>query len=530
MWRNATISGSVLDEAGEPIVGVEVRALRRTLVSGRRRFTAGAPAMGLPRQVVTDDRGVYRLPALMPGDYVVVAVSTVASVPASLLQGYRDAIQSGATSSSDLFRPIFEAGASSAMPGTSSAMAAGGTVLSLQRMITPPPPRGGRLFLYPTTYYPAAFTAADAGVVTIGSGEDRAAVDFQLRPVPTARVAGIVTSADGPVTSLALTLSAGIGVADTEAIAGAVTDGNGAFTFPAVPVGQYTLRVVKQPAMPTTGRTTTVIQAGSGVAFTTMISGSSGPQPLPTEPTLWATLPVSVGRADVTNLAVVLQNGPRISGRVEFEGTAPKPLPERIAALPLSIEGDVPRPAPLSFATIASAQWPARFDASGTFRSASVPAGKYFVRVPTAPPGWTFKSATLNGRDVVEAPLDLQADAAGVVITFTDTPIEVSGVATTGTGTPDPDATVVIFPSDPQAWNSPAPGSRRFRSVRTGKDGSYKATGLPAGSYYLVAIPDEAAGDWMEPKYLEQLARLATEIRVDDAEKRTQELKTREVR
>jgi len=132
---------------------------------------------------------------------------------------------------------------------------------------------------------------------------------------------------------------------------------------------------------------------------------------------------------------------------------------------------------------------------------------------------------------VSETPLDLQgADAAGVVITFTDQPNELSGIARTDAGAADPDATVVIFPSDPQAWTTPAPGSRRFRSIRTGKDGAYRTAGLPNGSYYIAAIPDEASSEWIEPKYLEQLARIAAEIRMDDGEKRTQNLKTMEVR
>ena len=83
---------------------------------------------------------------------------------------------------------------------------------------------------------------------------------------------------------------------------------------------------------------------------------------------------------------------------------------------------------------------------------------------------------------------------------------------------------------EPQAWTTPAPGSRRFRSIRTGKDGAYRTAGLPNGSYYIAAIPDEASSEWIEPKYLEQLARIATEIRMDDGEKRTQNLKTMEVR
>lgn len=531
VWRYATISGSVVDEAGEPVVGLEVRALRRTVIGGRQQFTA-AVSLAIRPTGTTDDRGLYRIPGLMPGDYAVVAVSVLASVPLSTLDSYRDAAQSGnSSSSSALFTPIFQVGASPALPGTPGALPVAGTVLSLQRTITPPPSPDGRLFVYPTTYYPAAISPTQAGLVTIVSGEDRAAVDFHLRPVPTSRVAGTVTSAEGVVANLALTLNA---VAAQEwgadAVAGTVTDANGAFTFPAVPAGQYTLRAVKEPAA-SRFVANTIVQSGSGMTFVTSLSsGPTGPAPLPTEPTLWASLPVSVGRTDHTGVSVMLQNGLRVSGRAEFEGTAAKPPPERLAAMPIALNGQVPRGGSLSMAGSGNTTWTGRFDSSGAFTTVGVPAGKYSLRVAVASPGWTVKSATLNGRDVMDVPFDLQADATGVVVTFTDQPTEVRGVATTGTGAPDPDATVVMFPSDPQAWTGPAPGSRRFRTARTGKDGTYRTIGLPAGSYYIVAIPDSATSEWTEPKYLEQLARLATTITVDDGEKKTHDLKTAEVR
>ena len=231
IWRYGTISGSVFDEAGEPVVGLEIRALKRTLAGGRRRFTQSLSS--IRETSTTDDRGQFRVSGLAPGDYAVVSVSQMASVPLSTLEAYRDAVQAGGSTSAALFHPIYEAGASSAMPGTAGAMAIGTSVLSLQRTVTPPPAQNGKIFVYPTTYYPAAVSAAQAGIVTIGSGEERSAVDFHLRPVPASRVTGTVTSADGAVGNLALTLTvmaASDTAADTDAVAGTVTDANGAFT------------------------------------------------------------------------------------------------------------------------------------------------------------------------------------------------------------------------------------------------------------------------------------------------------------
>ena len=59
-----SISGTVLDERGEPIVGAHVRVLPQVLISGRTQWLAGAVAR-------TDDRGAYRIAGLGPGRYVV---------------------------------------------------------------------------------------------------------------------------------------------------------------------------------------------------------------------------------------------------------------------------------------------------------------------------------------------------------------------------------------------------------------------------------------------------------------------------
>lgn len=67
VWKNVTIAGTVTDEAGEPVVGVQLRALERTLMGGRPRFVPMGPS------AMTDDRGMYRFSSLLPGEYLVVA-------------------------------------------------------------------------------------------------------------------------------------------------------------------------------------------------------------------------------------------------------------------------------------------------------------------------------------------------------------------------------------------------------------------------------------------------------------------------
>jgi len=71
--RAGVITGRVIDDTGEPIVGVNVSAMRRQFANGVRRLT------GVGRPVETDDRGVYRLFGLAPGSYYVQTTSSFLS-------------------------------------------------------------------------------------------------------------------------------------------------------------------------------------------------------------------------------------------------------------------------------------------------------------------------------------------------------------------------------------------------------------------------------------------------------------------
>jgi hypothetical protein len=503
IWKNATITGTITDEAGEPMVDVSVRILLRTLVAGKRALGPG----GIVR---TDDRGFYRVASLTPGEYVIAVPSTQVSAPGSIVDLYRSAQASGtmadfsrAFSGVNSLMNVVVASRGFTIGGIafqSSMGAMGGSPAA----VAPEPSGDGRISVYPTQYYPAALTAGLATVIRLGSGEQRSGVDLQLKLVPTSRVSGTVTSGEGPL-SVDLSLVPSGDDVSTDAnfeTATTLSDAAGAFTFLGVPSGQYVLRVLRVPPL-----------------TPPVANGAIGPS-VPTTPTLWATVPISVERSDVQDVAVSLHGGFRVSGRMEFDDEAKKPLPDQVRRILATFDPADGRP-PGVFNMVQG-----RFDADGRLSSYELVPGKYFLRINNPPAGWTLKSAMFDGHDISNVPLSLDGDVSGVVITFTDRVSEINGSVQRGAGAKDAGATVLIFPAESTSWTDYGANPRRLRSVRADKDGVYRATGLPAGNYLVIAVSDESVNNWQDPASLQALARLATTVRLADGETRSQDLKT----
>jgi hypothetical protein len=520
IWRYAAIAGTVIDEHNDPLVGAPVRVLRRDYVSGRRRLTDSGSDQ-------TDDRGSFRIGSLEPGEYIVVLPMTQRPSLDSLMRGIeRRAMAAGAGGGGG--------GGGAAFEFRVAATAAAGSGAPL--MITTStggsasvPPAGtaddGSPLTYQTEFYTGALSASRATVITLASGEEFTTADFRLTPVRALSLSGVVNGPAGPAANVQLQLlpaDAGDLVSPIET-ATATTDNNGQFEFTGVPAGQYILRAQGAPRFAGgPGETYTVMRSNGGdsmqfVTTTRTVGARVGgpPPPLPTDPTLWAEVPISLGTRPLAALAIPLREGLKVSGTVTFQGSAAPPAPEARGSINISLEAADGRSADLM--SIARG----RVDPNGTFTTMGVPAGKYILRVSGAPQGWTLRSATFGGRDITETALELKDEsAAGVLLAFTDRPSEMKGTVRAGSGNPDPTASVVVFPVEQATWLDTGSQPRRIKTSRTGKDGSFTIGPLPPGEYYVAAIEDSVPRNWQDPAYLDAIARSATTVRIGEGDSR----------
>ena len=130
-----------------------------------------------------------------------------------------------------------------------------------------------------------------------------------------------------------------------------------------------------------------------------------------------------------------------------------------------------------------------------------------------------------GGRDLLDAPLDIQQSIDDAVATLSDRASEMSGRVLDPSGAAAPEAWVVVFAADRAAWFF---NSRRIAAVQPDREGRYSIRNLPPGDYRILATSDLEPGEWFDPPTLERLLTAAGSITVTGVEKTTRDLVIRD--
>ncbi len=529
--KGGVVTGVVLDEYGEPSPGTPVRALRTVIRTGEKRLESAGTN-------TTDDRGMYRIYGLQPGQYVVTAQprntglgSLQTSVAAEIemaLQQMQEQLGRGAGAGIQAGQGG-RAGRGGQLGDLLQDMAGGRgqQVLEQLQQLGQDEQSVG----YAPVFYPGTTTPSGAMTVDVEVGQERYGVDFQLQLVSTAQVTGTLSGVDGTIpqgTQITLALADTLpGLPGTSQTVRA--NQTGGFSFRNVTPGDYRLTARAQVRVPVPGQEEVEVQAGGRGG-----RGGGRGQNVPSE-ILWAHAEISVAGHDIADVPLQLQKGMSITGRVAFDGTRLMP-PQDLSRVRVTLATVGTQEA--DFGGIP----PVQVDGSGRFTFNGVPPGRYALR-GTAPAGtggpgvglggalaaggsgnWLLKSSIAGGRETLDFPLELgpNMNIADAVLTFGDQSSQISGQLQDAQGAATADFTIIVFPTDPRFW---VPQARRIQAVRPGTDGRYTIRNLPSGDYGLAAVTDVEPGEWFDPVFLQQLLGASMRLSLAEGEQKTQNVR-----
>lgn len=367
--------------------GVAVMAWAiRTTLAGERTLEA-APNSG--NGIITDDRGLYRVYGLPPGEY------TIGTAWA--------------------FR-----GTAAGMPSEAETQAAFLEVTQPARPASmtpaPVPPAEPPSYSYSPVFFPSTTDPMAATTIALAAGQERDGVDLRMQMVPMFKIAGVVLGLDGLPRDARMMLFRRSRVDALNSTTYWSTEPGGRFATPSLAPGDFTV-MAQLPAAAD-------------------------------HPLLWASADVTVSGSDPPELTLNLQPGMSMTGRLVFDGALKPPadlsavrlslLPLKGTSASLNFDQTVNPSGAFSIAGIT----PGRFRLTVMLPNTA----------PTTP-AWSLKSVTAGDRNLTDLPIEITPSGAPLLtVTFTDQSSELSGTLRTSASEPPNDFFVVVIPADRDYW------------------------------------------------------------------------------
>ncbi len=432
MNPQSVIVGKVLDEDGDPVVGLNVRAMKTVYRNGQKQW---APV----NSGETNDIGVYRIPELDPGQYI---VATAAQNP----------------------------GRGGLVP-----MGRGGAVTGP----LPDTPES----IYVATYFPNGADTTSAVPVDLTAGSEMSGIDIHLRKTRVYRIRGKVANVPDIASSgggggrgargggmggsvMVILMSAEGGARQTGS---AARGPDYAFEIRGVPPGTYTLMA-----------STNNLAGGRGPGGR---GGSTGGVT-----GMMAIQHINVGSSHVDGIVLQLAAGAEIQGTVKVEGSN---TPVALQNVNVTLRGTMPM----------GGTPRVRVAEDSTFALSGVSPLPYTVSVSGVPENCYVKSIRYGGQEVPETGTSM-ASGGVMEIILSATAGSVSATVADSNGNPTQNVTVALYPKDgpiaaAKSATTNESGGVTFKGLKPGDYQVIAWEDIPSGAYLdpLFLKPFEGRGE-----------------------------------
>jgi hypothetical protein len=324
---------------------------------------------------------------------------------------------------------------------------------------------------YATTFAPGTTNYMDTQPIRLSAGTSATHIEIALIPSRVSRVSGTLVDSDGA--------SVGYGIVSLEnrftnsPVAIGQVGIDGTFTITGVPPGDYFLKSNAQ----------------------------SGQVPRV------ARLPVSVGDQDLVGIRLAPLTPIAVRGRIHTDSQIAGPLPKDLRV-------DVIRLLDDGLAELRPSPSPVRDD--GTFELSTFE-GRVKLNLSGLEARLGLKAVRLAELDVTDG-LDIEPrrQSYHFDLEITDRLPRVRGQVVNGKGEPITDYNVVVFARDESLWGWQS--RHVVLAAPNPKTHEFDAGPMPAGNYYIIAVPRFRDDQWADPDYLMSMSRLAKRISLADGE------------
>ena len=337
------------------------------------------------------------------------------------------------------------------------------------------------------TYFPGTASAAEATRITLKAGQEMSGANFALIVARMARVRGRAFNSSGlPVSNAMLMLTpADIGFGGTAMnISNAVVAGDGAFQFTNVPPGRYNLYL--------------------------------RPQNMGNPASEMATVSVTVGNEDVDNVIVTSSQGAVGRGFIATDdGSLPAFRSDQVSIFA----------APATPDSMFILPGQSRVNEDFTFELTGLTDRRVLRPNVGATTGWYLKAVLYDGNDITDSGMEFAPGRTyeGLQIIFTQKTTDLSGALTDDRGNPVLDATVVVFPANPDRWTYQ---SRYVRTARPDTSGRYSIKSMPPlEDYMVIAVQNLESGQGSDPEFLTRAKEEAKSFSLNEGETKAVDIK-----